>query len=166
VASEVLDRNARMAGLDDHDDGARVDVLRDRAGDALRQIFLQHQPMGQHIDEPCDPREARDAILREECDVHLTLAGQEMMRAHEQDRDPRRQDRTACGYRKTPTQGGLRRFAIAREQHLVERARRGCGGRRELFARHVDAERFEQIPDRPLSTLDAARVLLGSCRQR
>jgi hypothetical protein len=116
-----------MACFDDRDRRARLEVLEERARDLQREILLEHEPMREHVAEARDPREARHAILRDERDVHLTLRGEEMMRAHEEYGDARRDDRAARLYRKTPTERHLGMLPIAGEEDVGEGAH---GGRR------------------------------------
>jgi hypothetical protein len=56
VPREVLDRHAGVLGLDDRHRGLDLQALHQGVDQALAQIFLQHQTMGEHVDHPGDPR--------------------------------------------------------------------------------------------------------------
>src|SRR4051794_17632871 len=105
-----------MPSLDDHQVGACTEVIGQGARDLVGDILLEHQPMREHIDEPGDPREPWDARSRDERDMRFALRRQEMMGAHEEERDPRRAHGTCRAYRKTPTERGLWGLAIAGQE--------------------------------------------------
>jgi hypothetical protein len=148
-----------MLGVDDRDRRADVEAVGERMHDRRRQVFLQHEPMPEHVDQTRDPREPGHTRARHERDVRFTVCRHQVMRADEHQRDARRDDRTVFRNRKTPTERLSGILVIAGEQHTGERAARRLRCNCERGIRRIDSEREQEIADRALRLREIRRTL-------
>ncbi len=166
VAREVLDRYAGVLGLDDRHRRLDLQPVHQGVDQALAEIFLEHQPVREHVDHPGDPRETGGPIDRPKAEVDLGPGRQEVVRAGEEGRDASHQDRTRGLDREPLAEGLTGSLFIARGQDVEEglgRPGRGLGQRGEV---RVDPQGPQQIPEGGLGFPSIRRPFPGLHRAR
>jgi hypothetical protein len=63
-----------MAGFHDNSNTLRLENLRERKGNLLRQPFLQLEASSKHLSNACKLGQSKDSAVRDISNVHLRLS--------------------------------------------------------------------------------------------